>query len=947
MTIKPCLDSAVAQKEITQAAADELDLLFQRFVAQHALIHGPAEARRLAQEQIAKRLEASAAQNRRKALLQAQAIEGRDADISGYKDARGQVSIEKGLIELLETHGRRDEGLASGSLAGKQKAIFANSVAEFEGGLDALDKDILGRPKNKAMADNVVRELHGQATGDVAAKGLASVFKRVAEDLRQRFNENGGAIGFLEKWALPQHHDARALRNAGFDAWSQRISGLLDWEQMRHALTGDPILPDERMAVLQHVYDTISSEGWEGKTPSPQPEGRGALYKQHSDHRFLVFKDADAYLTYARDFGQPDVLATMMGYLKIMSRDIAAMELLGPDPEATLTWLKQKVLIEARKAERGEASLVPRKSELFGLELRRPVNRAQSAVNRAEAMWSLYNGTADVAVDNAVADFFTTARNFVTAGGLGSAMLSALSDQGFQAFARRFASGAGIVGSVLQQNVVLVNAMRDHFTGGEGTRAQALRAGILFEHLASTTGQQAREASAFSGPVISRYVADQVLKKQGLVAWTNTQRNGFGLFLMGEVADEAGKSFADMHPAVRHTLRRYGFSETDWQVMRAAGLHDMDPNGGGAHVLRAREIKAMRIEHLATLFRDEDLAGKAKGFLAEIGKMDERTFRQNVATAELPPVIRDMLGVSQLSLEETKRVVGRLVEQPGRIDPRALEGGPSIPSDPAELKVQRYFRDLSERYQEMLLAETDYAIPQATLRARSFTSTATKGTFMGEGVRSMAQFKGYGVGVALLQGGRIANELAMGRVSPMTPLYATAVIATMATYGMFSMQLKQFWKGEDVRDMSDWRTWGGALLQSGGAGIYGDFFLADQNRLGGSLAGTIAGPLFGRVEKGLKSSIGNVQQGAEGKKTNWQRESLNFIQGLDPLSSLWFTKLVWDRAIYGNLRQLADPEASQAFQRQVETARRDRGTGYWMRPGPNWPERLPEMGRSR
>jgi hypothetical protein len=708
-----------------------------------------------------------------------------------------------------------------------------------------------------------------------------------------------------------------------------------------------------------------------------------------------------------------------------MARDIAAMKLLGPNPQATLEWLRQRVLIEAAAADRGAPALVPRESELLGLSNdswlhlgRSATTRAKVATNRANSMWQVYSGAADAAVDSRFSAAFTTVRNTITATALGSASLSAPTDQAFGAFARNFALGSSIPGSLAHQFKIIIDGIAEHFRGGGGRREQALRAGIHFDHLANVYGQRAREANAVSGVAISRHVADQVLRKQGLVALTSTQKNGFGLELMGAFADESKKVWADIHPPVRRLLERYGLGAEDWEFLSLARLHDHTPDGQGATILRGREIREMGVDDLGRMLaRDRDrslaarqvlarfdtmlvglsqeirdgiglvLRGAADGTTTSVRQMQvalagvypdlPRPVRQRLATwtgsregfvraledlrdnsyvvneaararwrqmaglEDLPPSLQRVLADPELSVGDARDILRAATERAG-LGPR--EGPPTIPSDRAADRVRRYFTDLSERYLEMIIQETTYAVPEGTLRSRSFSSEMKKGTFVGEMMRSAAQFKGFGMSVALLWGGRVHNELASGRVGLSALPFAATALGVLTFYGMASLQLKQLAKGEDPRDMTDWRTWAAAMAQSGGAGIYGDFFMADQNRFGGSVAGTIAGPTVGRVETLLKATLGNVQQAADDKKTNAGREAAHLLQSLDPLSSLWWTKLAWDRMAHQQLRRLVDPEAAQAARRRIDTARRDRKTEFWWRPGDVVFERVPDLG---
>ena len=55
--------------------------------------------------------------------------------------------------------------------------------------------------------------------------------------------------------------------------------------------------------------------------------------------------------------GAAGIFATMMGHINVMARDIAAMEVLGPNPAATLEYMKQLVKAEKAKAISGRTNI--------------------------------------------------------------------------------------------------------------------------------------------------------------------------------------------------------------------------------------------------------------------------------------------------------------------------------------------------------------------------------------------------------------------------------------------------------------------------------------------------------------------------------------------------------------------------------------------------------------
>ncbi len=832
MSIDHCLTSALEQGEISDREAAQVRALYEGY-RQNAAGSGTADADLQAQFKTAKRLAEDAQLKKRRTLLQAKAQKTVVADTLAYRTATGKADIGEGTIALLEHYGTAPFQ----SVEGLRKAIVGQAHAQLTELLQKFErKAFLGKTPNKADMKNIVRELFGESTGDPAAKAMAEAWDQVSDGLRQRFNRAGGAIGKLENWGLPQVHDAKALLRAGKDEWKQAIRNRLDLSRMRHPVTGDEILDFEIDGILDRVWGDIVTNGWASREPSQAAVGRGAIAGQHAEHRFLVFKSADDWLEYQRAFGQGDPFASMMNHINGMARDIAAIERLGPNPQAMLTFLKQRIEKAGQARKTGEA--VP-----FAGWQARADSRARGKIAAIDNMWEAYRGNAEVAVDTHMASALSVTRNWLTASILGSAVLSAIpTDPIYQMLARRFVG------------IPALNTLRD--LAGEmrkGGRMESVRAGLILDSAMHTFGTQARYLGTLSGPEWSQVLPDRVLAWQGLTAWTQAGRHAFGKSFQGMLADRTGKSLAELQAAKSGTLEkatgnaleRWGFTAEDWDKIRGAALHNRD----GATFLRPQEIAAV----------------------------DER---------------------------------------------------------------------LAERVLEMILQETEYAVPSGTLRGRAFSRFGTRpGTLWGEVVRSAGMFKSFAVTYALLYGSRIWREFGRSRAAGAG--YAGAILLTTSIGGAMSLWLKDIAAGRDPRpilgkDGNPMGFAGQAMMQGGGFGIFGDFILGDLNRFGGGIGQAIGGPIADTATDLVNLTVGNAVQLATGDTTNAAEEARKFIAKNTPGRSLWFLRLAYDRWLMDNMRRLTDPKAEKAFRRRGRYVS-DLGTDTWWAPGQGLPARPPEL----
>jgi hypothetical protein len=839
MSVDSCLRNARNSGEISPEEEEGLRRLYESLLRHY----GNAEA---AQAEMVDRLLRRAQHQERQALLGDAARTRLEDYMLAYRNARGEPDPAKALIAIIEHNGQVPMPAGMSSVVGRSQAIMGLAMAQMENVLHEFRRTwITGRTRNIARLENVVREAAGEGTGDAAAAALARAWLGVAENLRQRFNAAGGAIGELSGWFLPQIHDRMALLRRGRAQWMADIEPMLDLARMRHPLTGHPMTRDDLVESLDWIWTNITTDGWAARDATAQRVGLGAISGQRADHRFLHFRNAQAWLQYQRDYGGgADPFAAMMNHIRGMSEDIGAMEVLGPNPAASLVYLENFVTKQASQRTAGHPSHFPAVTDVAGRSMeaggswfatKDPEDYARAAITTAQDMWAVYRHSADAAVNQRIADVFGTARNLNVATKLGSAALSAVTDLGFQQVAR------GFVGlPVLRVYTDVINSFRT------ATKRELVAAGMILDTAVNVMHAEARWAGGLQGPVWSSVVADRVIAWSGLSAWTQAGKHAFRLSFMAELAGRIGDTFGDLPAALQETFRRYGMTHDDWDVMR--------------------------VSLAGELLRPSDVARAAEA--AGFGE-----------------------------------------------------------------------RRIGERYLEMVLQETEYAVPSGTLQAKARAyGGLRRGVLQNEIWRSGGQFKMFGLSVGLLQGQRIAAEMTQ-RGLYRGAGYAAALLITTTLYGALAMQLKELAKGRDPRPMDDPKFWGGAIFQGGGLGIYGDFISSESSRTGGGLAQTIAGPTADVVGGGLSilsQTFSRKVYGEEGG--NAARDMVRFLGQNTPGGSLWYIRLAYERVLLDELQRQADPQAHAAFRRKVSKQLKDYGNNYWWKPGTSAPQRGPRLG---
>lgn len=550
MSLKLCIPGMVERGEITPEQARQMEEIYDQLEAHYRKQTGETAAASMASTETLDRMEAEAFQRKRQAVMQIAAQRSAIDNMKRYAGGLGDAALA-----LLDQDGKAPYS----NVEARRKAILGRSHAMMEGVLSRHRRRVTGVIRDRAGLRDLVREAFGEESGNLSAKEMADAWTRTAEMLRQRFNAAGGAIGKLEKWGLPQTHSSVAVRKVGYVAWKDFIEPRLDLSKMMDAVGDQPLTQDALQATLRHVYETIRTEGWANRQPGTA--GGKKLGNRRSDSRFLVFKDADSWLEYQERFGAATPFDAMMGHISAMSRDIAMMEIMGPNPTATLRWVKDVV---NRDAALGDGGVI---------------DAAQSSTKRLQEIFDTITGTAQTPINAKWASRMQGVRSVLTSAMLGSATLSALTDVGFQTVTRRF-NGLPVTGAITGYLKLLRPWMSQD-------QKLAVRMGLIAEEASKMASAQNRYIGESVGPEMASRLADGVLRLSGLSPWTQAGRWAFGMEFLGHIADQSDKPFSKLHPSFRGALERYGIGSAEWSKIRATPLHEER----GTTFLRPQDIK--------------------------------------------------------------------------------------------------------------------------------------------------------------------------------------------------------------------------------------------------------------------------------------------------------------------------------------------------------------------
>lgn len=500
--------------------------------------HSRQTAEALAAEDVKASFRKEAGEVRHVYLARLNAMRRIEAQVNSAKDL-GRIQTDK-----VEYNERSAD--APASLEGKARGLRRYFNWRLSSFLKEHHRDILGRVKNPAGMKDIVRELHGEASGNPTAKAIAASVKAALKDLRTMFNEAGGLIGELDDWGLPHAHNRAAVTRAGFDRWYAEINERVNWERMTDNLTGKPFQeaggppPPEAVKrdVLKGVFDNIVFGKQSKEAIYGRPQG-GAMYRQMSEHRVLHFRSADDWIAYNRAFGTGDPFKSLMSHVHKMTRDIAVMQEFGPSPHLGQDYMRQVAEMRARKE--GDIALS---------------DRVRNDATRAQKMLAVMMGQGEpgTMMQHYIATFFSSTRHVLTSAFLDRAVVASLSDLNTMRLAAQS----------MKMNPANVIARHVKMMADSMSREEALRAGWVFDTLSDAGTALARFQNEIAPAELAERLSSASMRAQGLSFWTDTARAAFQMEMAGYLAGFSGRALKDVDEPIRSLLIRRGITEKQW-----------------------------------------------------------------------------------------------------------------------------------------------------------------------------------------------------------------------------------------------------------------------------------------------------------------------------------------------------------------------------------------------
>lgn len=587
MSISNCLTKLVAAGRIPQKAADDALALHEGVQGRLYPEMGPATADAGAALEAA-RVMAQVAQER-KLMAAQQAIRQAELLNRMQKHPEGMTA---GLHSAL-VRDNWEAGAKTGNalnIESHSEGITKNLLRKLDGAMEPYASRMAGLRQDTESIWNVVDELFGVDTGDAAAKAAARGFTDATKYAVDRVKRAGKPLAVLEDWRLPQMWDTSRVKKFSEKQFLDDIMQEVNAGSMRvmdkHGQGEAP-----RVAIpgiIQNAYKDITL----GKS---QGAGAGGFSNQM---RVFRFDNPEAYKRLMKKYGMGDggLFNTLMGHVQGMAKEIAFVEVLGPQYQQNFK--KLHTLAVADDAGRAK-TVLQRARRSFSMNSPAAVSRTYDALA----------GNLGVAQSELLAAVGGGLRNIQTASKLGSATIAALPGDSMTSVLAANYNG-------IPATSVLARVVKDLTVNSEGAEQLARQLNLTAAAVMDTAIGTKRFADEIVGQGLTGRTADAVMRISGLNTWTEAAKRAFSMEFMGLIARQSEHKFEALDPMFKGFLERYGFNAGDWDKLRVAphleaeGTRFFDVNAVEDQRLADRMMSAVIDErHMAVLEPDARIRG--------------------------------------------------------------------------------------------------------------------------------------------------------------------------------------------------------------------------------------------------------------------------------------------------------------------------------------------------
>lgn len=558
--IHDCISAAVAAGKMTAKGAKEYsDRLedAQALGAQRGM-SGP-ELYMFSASEAARAMEASATNKR--AQIQ-QAILAVDRVLEGA--GKNEKGMAYGLTDVFGEH--LYGGGTGMSLAQQQRGNLVAVQGIMSEVLAKLQSRKFGLQQNHILPRHTVSELYGVSTASPDARVAAKAWDEAVTWWRDGMAGAGVFVRERDDWRLPQHFDqgkVKRLERAGFvaqmqDWWASGKLLLRDWEADGQAYLVPGRADDKARQIFERAYGNISTNG--DASIEPGAAKHISLADKFGRRRAFEWATDDAWMEFNRTMGVGDdgIGELMVRHMDQMTRDLATVQVLGPDPDKAT-----KIVIDTYRKS-GESGVFPFNNPGWA--------------DRLNAMYEINAGKAQNAVSTRLAMGAQSFRQFLASAQLHSTILSAASDFGFTAATAQWhglpmtrVMSTYLSGLKATSAADRSAAAKDLVQLEVGIRGMADAARDVYGDIQATKGIGGKVDAGLNGlSRVTGRMVEFVLRAQGLSHHTQSARDALGTTLAYHLGEQAPKSWDALSGIDRRTLTTYGMGAKEWDLLRTS-----------------------------------------------------------------------------------------------------------------------------------------------------------------------------------------------------------------------------------------------------------------------------------------------------------------------------------------------------------------------------------------